>query len=105
MNYKIILCITIGVLTSCATQRKTTTNHNIIEKDTTHINQVAILHSHDTLWLTRIEANNSEKQEISTEIRQNAPQKSSFTTKIIAIETIIIVIILLIYLAKKQIKR
>lgn len=92
-------------LTSCASQRKTTINHDIKQHDSTHINQVAILHRHDTLWLTKTETKNSEKQELSTEIHQNTPQTSTFTNKIITIEALIIVIVLLFYFVKKRIKR
>ena len=106
MNNKTILCVTTCALTSCATQRKTTsTTHNIKQKDSTHVDQIAILHRHDTLWLTRNETKNGEKQEFSTEIRQNPPQTSTFITKIITIEALIIAITLLIYLIKKRQKR
>lgn len=106
MNNKTILCVVTCALTSCATQRKTTsTTHNIKQKDSTHVDQIAILHRHDTLWLTRNETKNGEKQEFSTEIRQNTPQTSTFITKIITIETLIIAITLLIYLIKKRQKR
>ena len=106
MTNKTILCVATCALTSGATQRKTTsTTHNIKQKDSTHVDQIAILHRHDTLWLTRNETKNGEKQEFSTEIRQNTPQTSAFITKIITIETLIIAITLLIYLIKKRQKR
>lgn len=106
MKNKTISYIATCVLTSCATQRKTTsTTHDIKQKDSTHVDQIAILHRHDTLWLTRDETKNNEKQEFSTETRQNMPQPPTLMTKIITFETLIIVIALLIYLIKKQQKR
>ena len=106
MHNKTILCIATCALTSCAAQRKTTsTMHNIKQKDSTHVDQIAILHRHDTLWLTRNETKNGEKQEFSTEIRQNTPQTSSFMTKIITFEIFIILIAIVIYLIKKRQKR
>ncbi|MBO5345304.1 MAG: hypothetical protein J6A44_00175 [Paludibacteraceae bacterium] len=103
---KTALCIVTYALTSCASQRKSTsTTHHIKEKDSTYVDQIAILHRHDTLWLTKTETKNGEKQEFSTEIRENKSNTPPIMLKIITIETIIIVIILLIYFVKKRQKQ
>lgn len=105
-SQKTVLCIVTYALTSCASQHKSTsTTHHIKEQDSTYINQIAILHRHDTLWLTKTETKNGEKQEFSTEIRENKSNTPPIMLKIITIESFIIAIILLIYFIKKRQKQ
>ena len=103
---KTVLCIVTYALTSCASQRKSTsTTHHIKEKDSTYVDQIAILHRHDTVWLTKTETRKGEKEEFSTEIRENKSNTPPIMLKIITIESFIIAIILLIYFIRKHQKQ
>lgn len=90
-------------LSACTTQRATirTTKQN----DTTLINQIAILHRHDTLWLTQNSVKKLEKQEFSTETRQNEGKTIPIMNKIITIEVLILATLLLFFIARKQKKQ
>ena len=64
-----------------------------------------IIHHHDTLWFLNSDTKITEKTDFLTETRQIEYKTPSFIKKIITVETIILAIILLLYLAKKRIKR
>ena len=67
--------------------------------------QQTIMHHHDTLWLPHSETKTSEKTDFHSETRQIEYKTPPFIKKIITVESIIIAIILLFYLAKKRLKR
>lgn len=67
--------------------------------------QQTIIHCHDTIWLSYNDTKTTEKTDFFTETRQIEYKTPPFIKKIITVETMIIAITLLFYLAKKRIKR
>ena len=67
--------------------------------------QQTIIHRHDTIWLSYNDTKTTEKTDFFTETRQIEYKTPPFIKKIITVETMIIAIALLFYLAKKRIKR